>query len=63
MIDHNGTENIVCPHCGYERDSTNYRCDGYMEGTEVCARCENEFTYKANINVTWNTRKIIEIDG
>lgn len=54
-IDHEFTDEIVCPYCGYEDvDSWEYSDDGVAE----CPDCDREFEYLRNIRVTYTTEKI-----
>ena len=56
-IDHRYTKNIVCPYCGDETDDTDYRIDNYMEGEEICEKCDKKFDFEADIDITWVTEK------
>lgn len=51
-IDHEYTENIVCPNCGEIFNS--FEKDDY--GTEYCDKCDTEFEYCRNVEVTYSTR-------
>ena len=54
-IDHEFTDELVCPWCGYEL------CDSWErtndEGEEYCDRCGNMFTYTRHITVEYSTEK------
>ena len=63
-IDHIATIlEIVCPHCGYAYDDTDFRDDGKMEGDEVCEACEGAFSYVSDITVYWTTEKSKGAEG
>lgn len=57
MDDHDtqGTDEIVCPHCGHEhRDSFEFDDSGITE----CEACEKPFTYNREISITYSTEKL-----
>lgn len=57
-IDHNYTDEIVCPYCGCEfGDSWELSADS---GEEECYECGKEFEYYRHIEVTYCTYKITE---
>jgi DNA-directed RNA polymerase subunit RPC12/RpoP len=57
-IDHNYTEEIVCPYCGCEfGDSWENSEDS---GEEECYECGKEFEYYRHIEVTYCTYQITE---
>lgn len=47
---------ITCPWCGYENKDS-WEADHDFESEAECGRCEKEFTYLADISVTWSTWK------
>lgn len=53
--DHTYTDEIICPHCGYEHsDSWEYEGnDGVIE----CGNCEKPFSYCRDVSVTYSTHK------
>ena len=56
-IDCSYTDEIVCPHCGYEfSDSYEIFRDGdeWVEGLS-CEECEKEFNVGADYSVTYNS--------
>ena len=54
-IEHEGTEEIVCPWCGYEfKDSWEFKENGETE----CYGCEKRFKHYQIINVTYDTERI-----
>lgn len=54
-IDHEYTDEIVCPHCGYEHsDSFEYSEDG----DTTCNDCGKPFHYARDISVTYSTDKL-----
>ena len=53
-IDHEYTDEIVCPWCGYKySDSWEFSDDG----EEECPECEKNFSYNINTRVTYNTER------
>lgn len=54
-IDHEGTDNIVRPHCGFVfSDSCDYGGDS---GDLHCDECEKDFFYEREYDVTYSTSK------
>jgi uncharacterized C2H2 Zn-finger protein len=56
-IDHDGTDHIVCPHCGHI-DRNSWECglgDGDEEASD-CGQCDKSFTVRASIYRTFSTR-------
>lgn len=52
-IDHKGTEEIVCPHCGHEeKDSWARRRDS---GSVKCGECGGGFDYERRKEITYWT--------
>ena len=52
-IDHEYTDEVTCPHCGYEfSDSWEMR-----EGDDDCPECEKTFEIEINTSITYTTRK------
>ncbi len=50
-----GTDNIVCPWCGYENlDSWEFDVDS---GDTECHECEKPFRYEREISITYTTSK------
>jgi len=61
MIDHEYTDEIVCPYCGCEvSDSWEYGCD---DDVIDCSECGKKFRYYRDTHVTYNTRKICVENG
>jgi len=57
-IDHEGTDEIVCPYCGCEfGDSWKYLRDGTESMDIECIECGKDFSCAPNFNTTWYTRK------
>jgi ATP-dependent Zn protease len=57
-IDHDYTDEIVCPYCGCEfSDSYEFDDDS---GTMECYECEKEFEYYRHIEVTYCTYELTE---
>ena len=57
-IDHEYTDEIVCPYCGHEF-SESYEFSG-DSGEEECYECGKEFEYHRHIEVTYCTYEITE---
>lgn len=55
-IDHNCTDEIVCPYCGYEHsNSWEYNSDSSKID---CEECGKEFCYDRDYTVTYCTSKV-----
>lgn len=54
-IEHQLTENSVCPYCGTEHYDDG---DGPIEGEQTCAGCGKYFYSDANVSVSYDTRKL-----
>ena len=51
---------MICPYCGYEqRDSWEIPGD---DGTVECGRCEKEFDFTRNVEVTFSTTPLAKED-
>jgi len=60
-IEHEFTDGIVCPFCGYGID-----CDLHEygnSGKEKCEGCGNEYTYEADYDVTYSTHCVVHEYG
>lgn len=54
-IDHEHTDQVVCPYCG---DATEIEGDPYdASGENTCYACGKIFTCEVNISVTYSTAK------
>jgi len=54
-IEHENTNEVVCPYCGYEfSDSWEFDDNGGIE----CYECNKNFNYNKNISVDYSTSKI-----
>jgi DNA-directed RNA polymerase subunit RPC12/RpoP len=55
-IIHYNTDSMVCPHCGFYY----YDCEDFTEdeAVETCVNCGEQFSYRKNIFITWDTDKI-----
>jgi DNA-directed RNA polymerase subunit RPC12/RpoP len=56
-IDTDYTDEIVCPHCGYEY-SDSWEFDGYSDTIE-CSSCGEGFEYTRDVSVTYSTQKVL----
>jgi DNA-directed RNA polymerase subunit RPC12/RpoP len=55
-IDTKYTEDIVCPHCGHvHSDSWEIESNS---GNDKCSRCDKEFGFERDIEVTYSTWKL-----
>lgn len=53
-IDHEFTDEIVCPHCGHEHgDSWEWRGD---DGEADCDDCGKPFEWSRNVSVCYSTK-------
>ncbi len=56
-IDHEYTDDIVCPHCGHTyQDSFEFS----ESGEEKCDECKKPFSFERNISCSYSTEKITE---
>ena len=58
-INHEYTDDIVCPHCGYAQGDS-WEISGNEDGKcgEVeCAKCNKTFYYECYVSVTYTTEK------
>ncbi len=56
-IEHEYTNEIVCPYCGYEfNDSWEFNRD--ESGETDCPECDRKFKYSVNITVDYSTSKM-----
>lgn len=54
-IQHENTEEIVCPWCGHQyQDSWEFSDDDETD----CDECEKQFTFHRIIDVTYDTEKV-----
>ena len=54
-IEHEYTEEIVCPHCGFVHgDSWEVSGD---DGWMFCDQCKEKFLYERQRDITYTTRK------
>ena len=57
-IEHEYTNEIVCPYCGYEcSDSWEFDSNNNC-GTHECGDCGEEFEWERNIDIDYSTSKI-----
>lgn len=58
-IDHTGTDEIVCPHCGgIHDDSWELHRNSEESNSMDCHHCRTEFGFRANLTVTCTTWKL-----
>jgi transposase-like protein len=55
-FDHEFTDEIVCPYCGYEHGDSWEEHDD--RGDLECQGCGKKFCYERNISVDYSTYKI-----
>lgn len=61
-IYHCGTDEVVCPYCGYEySDSWTFNEDGVQQGEEQCAECGEKFMFETEYSASYITAKIPEV--
>ena len=48
---------IVCPHCGYEHDDSDFLVDDCTQGETWCNECSFEFSYTSQLTIKWTTSK------
>lgn len=61
-IDHEFTDNAVCPYCGHENlDSWELGDRGDDEcGEDECGKCGKEYTWTRHVTVDYSTKKLGE---
>lgn len=57
-IDHTYTDEVVCPHCGYEFGSSHELGE---DGEVDCEKCGKSFLFCQNIEITYTTWKKKEV--
>lgn len=59
-IDHESTDNLVCPYCGHEEED-----DGEMNerGQTECSKCEKNFAYDVDYSKLFTSRKVDCLNG
>lgn len=55
-IDHEYTDNVVCPYCGYEMDGD--VGDGPPRGEQQCGECKKYFNCEPDFSVYYTTTKL-----
>lgn len=53
-IDHIGTDNIVCPYCGYKHDLD----EPFNDGERTCRKCHRCFYCKIEYSASFDTEKL-----
>jgi len=61
-IDTSCTDEIVCPHCGYEFEDSYEVGENGLEFKMDCYECEKEFTCCPDYSVTYSTFKTFKIE-
>jgi DNA-directed RNA polymerase subunit RPC12/RpoP len=56
-IDHEYTDTIVCPYCGYKHEDVFEFSD---DGETDCYKCGKEFSFTRIVTVEYSTEKIEE---
>lgn len=60
-IDHEYTNEIVCPYCGKEQsDPYDFRED---DGEIQCESCDSAFSYERHRSIKFSTYKLIPANG
>lgn len=54
-INHEDTNEIVCPYCGYKMSDSWEMSDD--EDSWECSDCQETFSYKRNISISYTSRK------
>lgn len=58
-IDHAGTSEVVCPHCGFTFSDSSELFDDYATAAVVdCDECCEMFNVEREFTVTYTTRKL-----
>ena len=57
-IDHEGTDDVVCPYCGATYYYGDFIRGGCSDGVTNCDNCDKEFKWEADFSVTFCTEKI-----
>jgi hypothetical protein len=57
-IDHEFTDEIVCPHCGHvHSESYEFGGGGEGDGEDECGECGKKFYWSRTISVSYSTSK------
>jgi hypothetical protein len=59
-VEHDYTDEIVCPYCGYEFSESYEFGDGFDEDLDIidCGECEESFYASRSIMVNYSTEKL-----
>ena len=58
-IDHEYTDEIVCPWCGHKYEASHELFEGHQTSTkDDCQECGKPFHVECEYSVTYNTKKI-----
>lgn len=57
LIDHEYTDELVCPHCGYEVGDS---WELPELGRRACGDCGKEFEYEKNVSTSFTSWKVEE---
>lgn len=61
MINHEYTDNIVCPYCGYTFEDS-WEFDGECDN-EDCPECEKAFSWSRSVTIDYSTTKLCKENG
>ena len=53
-FDHEYTDEITCPYCGYEMGDS-WELDD--SGSRECERCDREFIHERHTQITYSTKR------
>jgi DNA-directed RNA polymerase subunit RPC12/RpoP len=56
-IDHDYTDEIVCPYCGYVFEDSYESADPDKEQDITCAECWHEFILTTHVIINYSSRK------
>lgn len=57
-IDTDGTDNIICPHCGYEDHDSWEAGEGAEEFDEWCDRCGKKMHVTRHFTISYSSEKL-----
>lgn len=62
-IDHEWTDEIVCPYCGYEFDCSYESLEPDESDDIACNRCDEVFHAESDMTIRYTTSKERGLDG